>query len=340
MARTKKTTITEETDGQPEAAPVETSTELSITERLALIIDPEADDYFSRVYRETNSQRGGAVNREFLERVDGVLVDEEYIAENYGGGRFFVRYTYHEKGVLKNTSTTFSIAGEYRPKSLRGNITLPPEKKSPLASFLEGLTAEKVVAFTGALEAFKKFIAPPPPPPPPVDVTGLITALLEHQKPQPMSEAIVLEAIKGSNRPAPPVASPLELVEQAEKIKALVKKGVPETNETDEEEEEDGGTVTNLIEKGLKLLPMFLNMNGGNFEKTGAAFRDNEDLKKLIVDDPNLADNFIAAARAKYGDEKAQALARGFGLDIQYVEPPEEPHQLENQHIAQPAQGV
>lgn len=339
MARTKITKITQELEEQPEATPVETSTELSITERLALIIDPEADDYFSRVYRETNSQRGGAVNREFLERVDGVLVDEEYIAENYGGGRFFVRYTYHEKGILKNTSTTFSIAGEYRPKSLRGQVTQAPPQKSPLASFLEGLTADKVVAFTGALEAFKKFIAPPPPP---VDVTGLIKALLEHQKPQPMSEAIVLKAIEGSNRPAPPVASPLELVEQAEKIKALVQKGVTETNETEDEEEENGGTMSSLIEKGLKLLPMFLNMNGGNFEKTGAAFRDNEDLKKLIVDDPQLADNFVAAARAKYGDEKAQALARGFGLDIRYVDPePEEQQQLTQQTAApEAAQGA
>ena len=323
MARTKKTTIMEETDGQTEAAPVETSTELSITERLALIIDPEADDYFSRVYRETNSQRGGAVNREFLERVESVLVDEEYIAENYGGGRFFVRYTYHENGVLKNTSTTFSIAGEYRPKSLRGNITLPPEKKSTLASFLDGLTTEKVVAFTGAMEAFKKFIAPPPPP---VDVTGLITALLEHQKPQPISETLLLEAVKGSNRPAPPVASPLELVEQAEKIKALVNKGAPEN---EPEEEENGGTVMNLIKTALEILPGYLAKNNNNFEATGAQFKDNILIKGLLAEDPNLAGEFVDAARAEYGDQKAKELARGFGLDVQYVEPQEEHQQLE-----------
>lgn len=336
MARTKITKITQELDEQQEATTVETSTELSITERLALIIDPEADDYFSRVYRETNSQRGGAVNREFLERVDGVLVDEEYIAENYGGGRFFVRYTYHEKGVLKNTSTTFSIAGEYRPKSLRGQVTQAPPQKSRLASFLDGLTADKVVAFTGALEAFKKFIAPPPP----VDVTGLIKALLEHQKPQPMSEAIVLEAIKGSNRPAPPVASPLELVEQAEKIKALVRKGAPETNETDDEEEENGGTVMNLIKTALELLPGYLAKNNNNFEATGAQFKDNLLIKTLLAKDPDLAGEFVDAARAEYGDQKAQELARGFGLDVQYVEPQEEPQQLENKQTAKPAQGA
>lgn len=332
MARTKKTTITEETDGQPEAAPVETSTELSITERLALIIDPEADDYFSRVYRETNSARGGAVNREFLERVDGVLVDEEYIAENYGGGRFFVRYTYHENGVLKNTSTTFSIAGEYRPKSLRGQVTQAPAQKSPLVSFLDGLTVDKVAAFTGAMEALKKFVAPPPPP---IDVTGLITALLEHQKPQPMSEAIVLEAIKGSNRPAPPVASPLELVEQAEKIKALVRKGAPETNETDEEEEENGGTMMNLIKTALELLPGYLAKNNNNFEATGAQFKDNLLIKTLLAKDPDLAGEFVDAARAEYGDQKAQELAKGFGLNVQYVDPePEEPQQLTQQTAA------
>lgn len=340
MARKRTTTtVVEEPLGEsPETAQEEVQQavnfdDLPITERLALIIDKDDQDYYSRVYRQSQNSRGGQPLNEFLERVNGVLVDEDWLQENYGGGRYFVRYTYRKGGVICNNSTTFAIAG---PQQLAG---VPQASRSGgmLEHFINNLTEEKIAGICGAVAAVKKLFEPPKPA---VDATEILKAVLMREKPQ-MSETLIMKALEGVNRPQPQ-ASPLELVQQAEQIKALVQKGAPAVvaGEEDEDDKEEG-TMTNLIEKGLKLLPMFLNMNGGNFEKTGAAFRDNEDLKRLIVDDPKLADNFVAAARAKYGDEKAQALARGFGLDIQYIETPEEPKQLEaEQTTAQPAQGA
>lgn len=334
MARkSTTTTVVEETLGEaPKTAPEEVQQavnfdDLPITERLALIIDKDDQDYYSRVYRQSQNSKGGQPLNEFLERVNGVLVDEDWLQENYGGGRFFVRYTYRKGGVISNNSTTFAIAGT---QQLAG---VPQASRSGgmLEHFLNNLTEDKIAGICGAVAAVKKLFEPPKPA---VDATEILKAVLMREKPQ-ISEALIMKAIEGANRPQPQ-ASPLELVQQAEQIKALVQKGAPAVvaGEEDDDDKEEG-TVTNLIEKGLKLLPMFLNMNGGNFEKTGAAFRDNEDLKKLIVDDPQLADNFVAAARAKYGDEKAQALARGFGLDIQYVAPePEEQQQLTQQTAA------
>lgn len=333
MARKRTTTtVVEEPLGEaPDTTQEETQQavnfdDLPITDRLALIIDKDDQDYYSRVYRQSQNSRGGQPLNEFLERVNGVLVDEEWLQENYGGGRYFVRYTYRKGGVICNNSTTFAIAG---PQQLASGPQ-QPRSGGMLEHFLNNLTEEKIAGVYGAVTAFKKLFEPPKPA---VDTTEILKAVLLREKPQ-MSEALLMKALEGASRPQPQ-ASPLELVQQAEQIKALVQKGESAVVAGEEDDDKEEGTMKNLIEKGLNLLPMFLNMNGGNFEKTGAAFRDNEDLKKLIVDDPQLADNFVAAARAKYGDEKAQALARGFGLEIQYVDPePQEQQQLTQQTAA------
>lgn len=336
MARkSTTTTVVEETLGeasktaQEEVQQAVNFDDLPITERLKIIIDKDDQDYYSRVYRQTQNSRGGQPLNEFLERVNGVLVDEDWLQENYGGGRYFVRYTYRKGGVICNNSTTFAIAG---PQQLAG-VPQQPRSGGMLEHFLNNLTEDKIAGICGAFAAVKKLFEPPKPA---VDMTELMKAVLMREKPQ-MSETLIMKALEGASRPQPQ-ASPLELVQQAEQIKALVQKGAPAVvaGEEDDDDKEEG-KMTNLIEKGLKLLPMFLNMNGGNFEKTGAEFRDNEDLKKLIVDDPQLADNFVAAARAKYGDEKAQALARGFGLDIRYVDPEPADQQQLTQQTAAPA---
>lgn len=331
--RTTTTVVEEPLSEAPETSQEETQQavnfdDLPITERLALIIDKDDQDYYSRVYRQSQNSRGGQPLNEFLERVNGVLVDEDWLQENYGGGRYFVRYTYRKGGVICNNSTTFAIAGL---QQLAG-VAQQHRSGGMLEHFINNLTEEKIAGICGAVAAVKKLFEPPKPA---VDATEILKAVLMREKPQ-MSEALIMKAIEGANRPQPQ-ASPLELVQQAEQIKALVQKGAPAVVAGEEDDDKEEGTMSSLIDKGLKLLPMFLNMNGGNFEKTGAALRDNEDLKKLIVDDPQLADNFVAAARAKYGDEKAKALARGFGIDIQYVEPDPEEQQQITQQTAAPA---
>lgn len=327
MARMKNTNV-EETDITPpenieatELAPGQ----LSIAERLAMIIDPDdLNEAFCRIYRLSGNPR--QPTREFIERVDGILVDDEYLAENYGGGSYFVRYVYKENGVLKNTSGNFNIAESYRGKSGAG-ASLSGRAENPLASFMQGLTVEKVLALMGAFKELRETLAPPKPQ---VDMTELLKAVLTNKQ-QPMSDAVLIEALRGANRQQPKPQNLLEQVRELQQVKELIK-DEPRTvreDEDDEDAEEKGGPMDILIKTALGMLPAFLQQNNNNFEATGAQFRDNAYIKNLLVKNPQLANDFVDAARQEYGDSNAQQLARGFGLNVEYVEPaPENPEQL------------
>lgn len=312
MARKKTTTTVEETEVTPEeqTAQVELGGgQLSIAEKLAQIIDPENDELFCRIYKQSGNRN--APTREFIERVDGVLVDEEYIAENYGGGCYFVRYVFKENGVTRNTSGVFTISETYRAK--RGAPAQEQQPKNMLAGLLENLTAEKVGGIVAAVEAVRKIFAPP------VDLTKLMEAALSSRQ-QSVSDAVLLEAMKGIKQPQQP-RNLLEEVRQLQEVKALIK-DEPGTVEEDDEEDNDKGGPMNYVKMALELLPAFLQQNNDNYEATGAQFRNSPIVNNLLAKDPTLREKFIEAARHEYGDKKTQELARGFGLDVQFIEPP------------------
>lgn len=322
MARKKTTTTVEETEVTPEEQTTQVELgggQLSIAEKLAQIIDPENDELFCRIYKQSGNRN--APTREFIERVDGVLVDEEYIAENYGGGCYFVRYVFKENGVTRNTSGVFTISETYRAK--RGAPAQEQQPKNMLAGLLENLTAEKVGGIVAAVEAVRKVFAPP------VDLTKLMEAALTNRQ-QSVSDAVLLEAMKGIKQPNPP-RNLLEEVRQLQEVKALIK-DEPVTVEDEDEEDNDKGGPMNLVKTALELLPAFLQQNNNNYEATGAQFRNSPIVNNLLAKDPTLREKFIEAARHEYGDEKTQELARGFGLDVQFIEPAEpagEPAALE-----------
>lgn len=317
MARKKTTTTVEETEVTPEEqpAPVELdSGRLSIAERLAIIIPPdEMNDVFCRIYKQSGNPRNPT--REFMERVDGILVDEEYIAENYGGGSYFVRYVYKENGVTKNTSGPIVIASSYRPKNGLAAVPEQQTQKNPLAGLLENLTAEKVGGIVAAVEAVRKIFAPP------VDLTKLMEAALTNRQ-QSVSDTVLLEAMKGIKQPQQP-RNLLEEVRQLQEVKALIKDEPVTVEDDDEEDNDKGGPMNVIIKTALELLPAFLQQNNNNYEATGAQFRNNPLVNNLLAKDPSLREKFIDAARHEYGDEKTQELARGFGLDVQFIEPAE-----------------
>ena len=313
MARKKTTTTVEETEVTPEEQTTQVELgggQLSIAEKLAQIIDPENDELFCRIYKQSGNRN--APTREFIERVDGVLVDEEYIAENYGGGCYFVRYVFKENGVTRNTSGVFTISETYRAK--RGAPAQEQQPKNMLAGLLENLTAEKVGGIVAAVEAVRKVFAPP------VDLTKLMEAALSNRQ-QSVSDAVLLEAMKGIKQPNPP-RNLLEEVRQLQEVKALIK-DEPVTVEDEDEEDNDKGGPMNLVKTALELLPAFLQQNNNNYEATGAQFRNSPIVNNLLAKDPTLREKFIEAARHEYGDEKTQELARGFGLDVQFIEPAE-----------------
>ena len=316
MARKKTTTTVEETEVTPEEQPAQVeldSGRLSIAERLAIIIPPdEMNDVFCRIYKQSGNPRNPT--REFMERVDGILVDEEYIAENYGGGSYFVRYVYKENGVTKNTSGPIVIASSYRPKNGLAAVPEQQTQKNPLAGLLENLTVEKVGGIVAAIEAVRKVFAPP------VDLTKLMETALTNRQ-QSVSDTVLLEAMKGIKQPQQP-RNLLEEVRQLQEVKAALIKDEPGTVEDDDEEDNDkGGPMNILVKTALEMLPAFLQQNNNNYEATGAQFRNSPIVNNLLAKDPSLREKFIDAARHEYGDQKTQELARGFGLDVQFIEP-------------------
>lgn len=314
MARKKTTTTVEETElntPEPEAAPELAPGQLSIAERLSQIIDPDdMDGVFCRIYRQIGNPRQPI--REYIVRVDGYLVDEEYLAENYGGGCYFVRYVYKENGVLKNTSGTFNISESYRGKNGAGGV-LGSSVQNTLASFMQGLTIDKAIA---AFREFRETIAPPKPS---VDMTELLKAVLASKQ-QPLSDAIVIEALKGAQRPQQQPQNLLEQVRQLQEVKQLIKEE-PTTVQDDDEEENNGGKMNGIIPMAIEMLSTFLKTNNQNYEAAGAHFKNNSIVNNLLAKDPSLREQFIAAARVEYGDEKTQELARGFGLNVHFIEP-------------------
>ena len=314
MARKKTTTTVEETEVTPEeqTAQVELGGgQLSIAEKLAQIIDPENDELFCRIYKQSGNRN--APTREFIERVDGVLVDEEYIAENYGGGCYFVRYVFKENGVTRNTSGVFTISETYRAK--RGAPAQEQQPKNMLAGLLENLTAEKVGGIVAAVEAVRKIFAPP------VDLTKLMEAALSNRQ-QSVSDAVLLEAMKGIKQPQQP-RNLLEEVRQLQEVKALIKDEPGTVEDDDEEDNDKGGKMNSIIPMAIEMLSTFLKTNNQNYEAAGAHFKNNSVVNNLLAKDPSLREQFIAAAREEYGDEKTQELARGFGLDVKFIEPAE-----------------
>lgn len=312
MARKKTTTTVEETEVTPEEKTEQVELgggQLSIAEKLAQIIDPENDELFCRIYKQSGNRN--APTREFIERVDGVLVDEEYIAENYGGGCYFVRYVFKENGVTRNTSGVFTISETYRAK--RGAPAQEQQPKNMLAGLLENLTAEKVGGIVAAVEAVRKIFAPP------VDLTKLMEAALSNRQ-QSVSDAVLLEAMKGIKQPQQP-RNLLEEVRQLQEVKALIKDEPGTVEEEDEEDNDKGGKMNGIIPMAIEMLSTFLKTNNQNYEAAGAHFKNNSVVNNLLAKDPSLREQFIAAARVEYGDEKTQELARGFGLDVQFIEP-------------------
>lgn len=316
MARKKTTTTVEETEVTPEEQTTQVeldSGRLSIAERLAIIIPPdEMNDVFCRIYKQSGNPRNPT--REFMERVDGILVDEEYIAENYGGGSYFVRYVYKENGVTKNTSGPIVIASSYRQKNGLAAVPEQQTQKNPLAGLLDNLTVEKVGGIVAAIEAVRKVFAPP------VDLTKLMETALTNRQ-QSVSDTVLLEAMKGIKQPQQP-RNLLEEVRQLQEVKALIK-DEPGTVENDDEEDDEKGGPMNFVKMALELLPTFLQQNNNNYEATGAQFRNSPVVNNLLAKDPTLREKFIEAARHEYGDKKTQELARGFGLDVQFIEPAE-----------------
>lgn len=323
MARKKVTTIEDfEETGEQVTRETETPdfdgdlSELSPAERIAEIkARGEIDEVTSRVYEITSK------GREYLDKVADV-VEEDYLAENCGPGKYFVAYTYKRKGAREQTTQNFNISEKRgAPVSVAG---VQNAKTDVLGAFLGGLTPERITGIIAAVQGLKTLFAPPPPP---VDVTELIKALAAPRAPS-VGDAVLIKALEGVSRANnPPAPSILTQIKELNEVKELL--GA---------DERAGGndTMDMFVKMGLQMLPALLQKNGGNYQQAGAAVRENTMIAGLIEKDPALLGEFCAAVKDKFGEQAARDLAAGYGYQMES----EPAQQIENQQATPQAQAV
>lgn len=317
MARRKITTIEEDEreqtalaleSEQEETAPA-AALDLSVSEKIAEIRNRgELDEVISRVYKvnATNS-------REFVGKIEDVI-EEDYIAENYGPGKYMVIYNFKENGVRRTSSQVFIISGAYKATTTPPRIVGAPAPAGGfLGGLLDNLTAEKVAGIMAAIQGLKTLFAPPPPP---IDMTELLKALATPR--QNIGDAVLIKALEGVNRP--PVAPAPSMLQQIKDIQA-----VKELLNDNAENAGGNDTMNMLVSAGLKMLPAILAQHGGNYQQAGAAVRDNPLISGMIEKDPELLGEFCAAVRDKYGAQAAKELAAGYGYDFSEPAPTQAP---------------
>lgn len=276
-----------------------------------------------RIYRVLLSNDNVRQPTEFVGKVDR-FVDEDFVGKNYGSGKYKIRYIIKADGketVEKNF--IFTVGKEYDKfvqKPSNNETPRGPEvavnTQTPRGGFLEnllnGLTPEKITAYSLAVKTLKEFFAPPPPPPSPdwAQIIALLTSKNNEPK-QALSDTIVLsamETLKQQNRQP----SILEQMRELKKIKEELGTANDEGND-----EEEGETMNVLLKTALEYLPQLLQKNNNNFQAVGVQAAEIPLVKNLVANDPELAQTFFEKAREKYGLENAKKLALGFGFNLE-----------------------
>jgi hypothetical protein len=277
----------------------------------------DAPEVEGKVYRIIQPDGAGRETRECVGKVFE-LVDDDYLGRKYGGGLYVVRYKITlSSGKIERRDKRYRISSTYNknPESVQTN----GDSFAMLSGILGGLSVEKIAVFSAAVEAMKKIFAPPPPPPQ-IDVVKLLDVLTRNQQaaaPSPVSDQIAMKALEQMNRPVkvPTLAEQMKQFKEVQEMFNQPPQVVEgEEEEGDEGEEEEGDDMEFIIKQALKLFPAFLEKNGGDYAKAGAAAAANPVISNIIGSDPELLAKFKAVAAEQYGAENAEALAKGFGI--------------------------
>lgn len=270
-------------------------------------------EVYGRIYRIISPLESvGRPAREFVGKVEE-RVDEDYIGRIFGPGRYNIHYRVtRSDGSKFERDETFNIGQEYAKKDAPQQ---PVKQAAPatlggldLGAVLGGLTVEKITAIGAGLKLIKDFLAPPPPPPA-VDVAKLLEIFAANNRPQPVSDALLIQAMQSLQKTNTP-PSLLQQMRELKEIKETLK------DETADETDGEGGQMSLLLEQAFKYLPSLLAANKNNFQATGAQARELPMVAGLIRNNPDLAQEFIERAALTYGRENAESLARGFGLQL------------------------
>lgn len=281
------------------------------------IIDDFADlenqkEVYGRIYRIISPLESvGRPAREFVGKVEE-RVDEDYIGRIFGPGRYNIHYRVtRSDGSKFERDETFNIGQEYAKKdAAQGTVKqagAPTFGGLDLGAVLGGLTVEKITAIGAAVKMFRDFIAPPQQPQ--IDVTKLLEIIAANNRPQSISDAVLIQAMQSLQKQNTP-PSLLQQMRELKEIKETLK------DETADETDGEGGQMSFLLEQAFKYLPDLLAANKNNFQATGAQAKNIPMVAGLIRNNPDLAQEFIERAALTYGRENAESLARGFGLQL------------------------
>ena len=278
-------------------------------------------EVYGRIYRIISPLESvGRPAREFVGKVEE-RVDEDYIGRIFGPGRYNIHYRVtRSDGSKFERDETFNIGQEYAKK----DTPQQPVKQAAastlggldLGAVLGGLTVEKITAIGAGLKLIKDFLAPPPPPPA-VDVAKLLEIFAANNRPQPVSDALLIQAMQSLQKTNTP-PSLLQQMRELKEIKETLK------DETADETDGEGGQMSFLLEQAFKYLPSLLAANKQDFRATGAQARELPMVAGIIRNNPDLATEFINRAAQQYGRENAQQLAAGFGLQLTPIQQQEQ----------------
>lgn len=275
----------------------------------------EFDDFRQKI--ETLSQDSGTHMKARIYRVEkpsnkkiyvgnyeGGYVYEEHVAENYGGGSFWVFYTWTntKTGKMERSSTTMTIADDIgRP---RETSTAAPS--SPISNFLGNITADKVAAAVAMIEGIKKIFSPQ------IDFTKMFEIMAAPRTPS-VSDAVMVKMLEGIQQNGRVERATFH--QQLEDLKNL-KDLAGEFSPRGSAKEKGDDTMDMILKMGLPMLADLVKVNGGNMKAAGESVRGNAFVDGLIANNPAVAQKFFQAVAEEYGDDKARQLAEGYGYNM------------------------
>lgn len=267
-----------------------------------------------KIYRKTKPEDSiGRMSFEAIGKVNEII-DEDFLGRHYGGGNYFVKWTFRSGDRKEVRQKNYAVGSEYdkfvRQAAAPSQTTQETPAGFNLNSFLGSLTVEKIAAIGGAVKMIRDFLAPPQPA---LNVEKLLEIMVANNQKSTPSDAIVTACLTSLQKPPQPAQS---LAQQIADFKALKETFKDEfSSETDEGE----NSMSWILEKALEYLPIMLQKNNNNFEAVGVEARENPMIKGIINSNPELTQKFFETAREQYGDDAVRQLATGFGYSAQIV---------------------